>query len=235
MKIINHRLYKDDKTSLYREGNPNIGPPIDPPKFLIIHYTAGSTVEGAIATLTSPKDNSPTAHLVIGRDGSITQLVPFNCNGYHAGGTSTWRDFKNMNLYSIGIELDNAGYYDQKVGEKWKSSFGKLYDPADVFEFACGGHLAWHRYTPIQLDALNQVSKLLLNTYPIQEVLGHQDVLKTKSDPGPAFPMETLRQQLFSPPAVSFSIGEAEEKVEWPLAEPEHKNTRHRASQSRRG
>ncbi|MDR2213593.1 MAG: 1,6-anhydro-N-acetylmuramyl-L-alanine amidase AmpD [Pseudomonadales bacterium] len=48
-----------------------------------------------------------SAHLVIGRDGALTQYVPFDCRAWHAG-ASSFMGRANCNDYSIGIELEGT-------------------------------------------------------------------------------------------------------------------------------
>ena len=46
-----------------------------------------------------------SSHLLIKRDGSITQFVPFNKKAWHAG-VSIFKDREDCNEFSIGIELE---------------------------------------------------------------------------------------------------------------------------------
>lgn len=48
-----------------------------------------------------------SAHLLIRRDGSVTQFVPFDRVAWHAG-VSCWRDRDGCNAFSVGIELEGA-------------------------------------------------------------------------------------------------------------------------------
>lgn len=55
-----------------------------------------------------------SSHLVIDREGKVTQYVPFNQRAWHAG-VSEFQGRGNCNDYSIGIELegtDNVPYTD---------------------------------------------------------------------------------------------------------------------------
>lgn len=78
----NHRLEGDGIP--FRES-PNHGGLFEPglPDTIIIHYTAGSSAESSVKVLCDPKRKA-SAHLVVGRDGSVTQLVPFNTVAWHA-------------------------------------------------------------------------------------------------------------------------------------------------------
>src|SRR5687767_7791791 len=83
---------------------------------IIIHYTAGGSPESSIATLIDPNIRA-SAHVVVGRDNSVTQLVPFNLIAWHAG-ESQYGNRVGFNQYSIGIEIDNAGKLEKR-GDKY--------------------------------------------------------------------------------------------------------------------
>jgi AmpD protein len=48
-----------------------------------------------------------SAHLLVRRDGSLEQYVPFGLRAWHAG-ESCWRGRQRCNDYSIGIELEGV-------------------------------------------------------------------------------------------------------------------------------
>jgi N-acetyl-anhydromuramoyl-L-alanine amidase len=50
-----------------------------------------------------------SAHLLIRRDGSVTQYVPFDRKAWHAG-KSVFAGREDCNEYSIGIELEGTDY-----------------------------------------------------------------------------------------------------------------------------
>ena len=75
--------------------------------FVIIHETSDKTVAEALATLTSP-ERQVSAHYLIGRDGTVIQLVDDAARAWHAG-KSWWGGSTDLNSASIGIELDNTG------------------------------------------------------------------------------------------------------------------------------
>jgi AmpD protein len=54
-------------------------------------------------------ENPVSAHLLIERDGTITQYVPFDRRAWHAG-ASTWRGREKCNDFSIGIELEGTDH-----------------------------------------------------------------------------------------------------------------------------
>lgn len=64
-------------------------------QYLVLHDTEGSR-DGAIAFFQDPTAYA-SAHYLVGRDGSVTQLVPTRDVAWHAGSTT-------VNAHSIGIE-----------------------------------------------------------------------------------------------------------------------------------
>lgn len=77
------------------------------PNFVILHDTTSSTVEPALKTLTDPA-RGVSSHYLIGRDGTLYQLVDEDRRAWHAG-ASHWGGNTDLNSASIGIELDNTG------------------------------------------------------------------------------------------------------------------------------
>ena len=77
------------------------------PNLVIIHHTTNETAEQALRTLTNP-ERKVSAHYLIGRDGTIVQLVEEASRAWHAG-LSWWNGQTDINSASIGIELDNTG------------------------------------------------------------------------------------------------------------------------------
>ncbi len=167
------------------------------PDTIVIHYTAGSSAESSVDTLINP-DVKASAHLVIGRDGSVTQLVPFNIIAWHAG-KSAWGDRKGLNKYSIGIELDNAGRLT-KSGTQYSAWFGRTYPEEEVVEAVHRNEETpsyWHRFTEDQITKTFNICRLLIDRYDIKTILGHEEISPgRKSDPGPAFPLDKLREKL---------------------------------------
>lgn len=196
MKIVNHILEEGNGISVSFKKSPNTGGSLDH-RFLVMHFTAGQNAESSINWLTNPESRA-SAHLVIARDGSITQLVPFNTIAWHAG-RSNWEGLSGLNKYSIGIELDNAGKLIRH-GDKWQAWFGRDYDQQDVIEAIHKNEstpAGWHIYTREQLDAALQVSIVLMTHYKLKDFLGHEDIAPgRKFDPGPAFPMGSFHGKL---------------------------------------
>ncbi|WP_320042531.1 N-acetylmuramoyl-L-alanine amidase [uncultured Desulfobacter sp.] len=194
MKIKAHRLYRDDGSKISYVRSPNQSSGTIKPRFLVMHYTAGASASSSVSWLTN-RDAKASAHLVIGRDGSITQLVDFNRKAWHAG-RSAWRGIQGLNSHSIGIELDNPGILKGAHGS-WRTSWGRPVPDTEVFILSDGfgnSSVGWHTYTEIQLEVAREVSLALVRHYDIEEVVGHEDIAPgRKKDPGPAFPMTAFQ------------------------------------------
>lgn len=190
MIIRNHRI--DGGT--YKES-PNRGGTINP-KFIVMHYTAGYTAESAINTLTR-SGSSASAHVVVDYNGDITQLVPFNVKAWHAG-PSRYAGYSGLNDYSIGIEIVNIGWL-RKAGSKYQDSYGNLRTKAQLGELVespnarvGSGTFYWPVYPEAQLAAVEELTKSLIDSYGIIDIVSHEqiDTRGWKTDPGPAFPMK---------------------------------------------
>lgn len=200
MDIRNHRLTRNDGRVGAYVASPHAGGPITP-RFLVVHYTAGSSAQGCIDWFCDPASRV-SAHLVIARDGRITQLVPFNRAAWHAG-QSHWGSLSGLNRYSIGIELDNAGQLIRSGG-KWVSPFTRRSYPDREVTVVCHKHdppgaepCGWHAYTPQQIEATLDCGLALVKHYRLADVLGHDDIAPgRKRDPGPDFPLGSLRARL---------------------------------------
>jgi N-acetylmuramoyl-L-alanine amidase len=170
------------------------------PDTIVLHYTAGR--DGKSSAQYLAKDNvKASAHIVIDRDGSIYQLVPFDTVAWHAG-KSSWKGRSGFNKYSIGIEIDNAGVLT-KSGAKYVAWFGKKYDADKVIEAVHRNESQskyWHLYTEEQIELVESVCELLMQQYTgIKHILGHEEIAPgRKLDPGPAFPLDQLRKRLMN-------------------------------------
>ncbi len=197
MKVENHVLIGDQGEPVSHIITNNHSSPMSP-LYLIVHYTAGVSIDGAVNWFLDPVSRA-SAHIVIGMDGKIVQMVPFNKRAWHAG-KSTWGNLTGLNSYSIGIELVNAGKLMQRSDGNWMT-WSKQIIPPDQVTIAQHKDesisVGWHEYTEEQLQAAIQVGIVLCNTYEFIDVLGHDDISPhRKTDPGPLFPMNSYRSMV---------------------------------------
>jgi len=79
------------------------------PVLIVLHGTEQTSVARSLRTLKSSNSRGPvSAHYLVGRDGSIYQLVGDEKRAWHAG-VGRWGGITDVNSASIGIELDNDG------------------------------------------------------------------------------------------------------------------------------
>ena len=99
--IVNGRL-----TTCWKSGAPSYGRRTQggrlEPTLIVLHDTAGRLAKGSsVAWLCNPKAKA-SAHLVVERDGSVTQLAEFDPPvAWHAG-QSSWRGRSGCNAFAIG-------------------------------------------------------------------------------------------------------------------------------------
>ncbi len=133
-------------------------------KFVIIHYTGMQSEIESIKRLKNPK-SKVSCHFLINRKGEIILMVKEKFIAWHAG-KSRWKNFKNLNYCSIGIELVNKGH-----------QYGYQY------------------FTQKQIKSLIVLCKKLKRKYKIKSgnFLGHSDISPLrKVDPGEKFPWKKL-------------------------------------------
>ena len=133
-------------------------------KFIVFHYTGMQKENQAINRLTN-FNSKVSSHYLIKNNGEILTLVPDLYVAWHAG-ISSWKNYKSINKYSIGIEISNSGhkYYYKKFSKKQTKSILKL-------------------------------STYLKKKYKIKSnfILGHSDISPDrKKDPGEKFPWKYL-------------------------------------------
>lgn len=82
------------------------------PVIIVIHATEQNGVARSLHTLRTENRGGPvSAHYLVGRDGSLYQLVADERRAWHAG-SGRWGTITDLNSASIGIELDNDGGAD---------------------------------------------------------------------------------------------------------------------------
>ncbi|MCB1395541.1 MAG: N-acetylmuramoyl-L-alanine amidase, partial [Rhodobacteraceae bacterium] len=83
--------------------SPNFGPRRDglKPALVVIHFTAMTGAQAALARLCDPAAEV-SAHYLIGGDGTVWHLVDEAMRAWHAG-AGEWAGMRDINSRSIGI------------------------------------------------------------------------------------------------------------------------------------
>lgn len=167
----------------YQSENRN-----DRVRFVVIHYTAGNWQQ-SLDILTKPGKRPVSSHYLIPQTGDATypagqklkvyQLVEEHQRAWHAG-DSQWEDRTGLNDHSIGIELVNESWCEQRPNQLQQQA--ELCIAAD--------------FDPAQLQLLLELLKDILarnaDITPTR-VLGHSDIVPLrKQDPGSRFPWQWL-------------------------------------------
>jgi N-acetylmuramoyl-L-alanine amidase len=183
------------------EESASYGGALPTPTAIIIHFTGGATAQSSAEWFQNPAAKA-SAHVIVDRDGSIIQCVPFTRVAFHAG-RSSWKGRVGANNFTIGIEIANWGILSSRADGMYYSSSGAAVHPNRV---VLAEHKnenvrrAWEAYTPEQVRAVGDLITALKASYPtLVEVIGHEDVAPSrKTDPGPAAPMRVWQSKLNS-------------------------------------
>jgi N-acetylmuramoyl-L-alanine amidase len=219
MKVSGHRLQNDDGVAFPFVQSPNGGAPLQA-RWLVMHYTAdgGNT---AIDWFRNPASRA-SAHLVISRQGKITQMMPFNRVANHAG-KSVWKGVSGLNRHAVGIEMVNFGEVFRHPTRGWMrywkmNGVWRWLDPViSESELMLDGETspdgqrrprAWQRYTDAQVAAAFEAARAIVAAYGLEDVLGHEEISPgRKTDPGPAFGIANFRERVMRrEPAPRFII-----------------------------
>jgi len=162
-------------------------------KLIVLHSQTRETAEQTVNRMATQHGGS--THVVIGREGDITQLVAFDYMAGHVG-RSQWKNLTGLNKYSIGIVLTNAGQL-QKKGDVWVSLSGETVPASEVYTTRNPSGTTvtgWQKYTDAQLEAAKKVVFAVAAAYPtIKAIVGRSEVSPGKTDPGPAFPLDEFK------------------------------------------
>jgi AmpD protein len=133
---------------------------------------------------------------VLGKDGSIVQMVSLDRAAHHAGASTLAGCRRGVNRCSIGIEIVNWGMLTKR-GDAFYTHNGKRYT-GPTPAFARGRY--WEPFTDAQYGALIRLTNNLLSLYPgITHITGHEDIAPNrKTDPGGAFDWQRIRAGLSS-------------------------------------
>jgi N-acetylmuramoyl-L-alanine amidase len=185
MKVTNYWLEGVDTVPAH-----DVGGHMAHPSVVVIHYTAGN-FDSSLRTLTAPTDPKVSAHVLIDRDGSITQTVGFDRIAYHAG-VSQWQGRPGVNTFGFGLELVNLGWHGKPLRRD-----SKVYGSLVAAHKNGGRYLAWEPYAEAQVEAAASVCKALVEAYGPLAIVGHDDIAPgRKLDPGPAWDMPAFIERV---------------------------------------
>ena len=139
-------------------------------KYIIIHYTGMIDFNSAYRKLNDLK-SEVSCHYLVSREGKIYNLLCPKFKGWHAG-ISEWKNVKNLNDYSIGIELENKGHEH-----------------------------GYKNFTDSQYYKLKKLIKFLKSNFFIQDknIIFHSDIAPNrKKDPGEKFIFKKLGIERFN-------------------------------------
>ncbi len=198
MKIIGHELVMEEGegTSLH------VGPgtfvwsqPQMQEQQIVIHAAGYRKVEGALATMQAkpkPGFNKRSVHVILGEDGKqFAQMVPFNKIANHTS---------KENNTSLGIELIYRGpSAEPKTLDGEKAEVTKEEFEANPHIYASSvndsRYKRWPLFPQAQLNALLTICKAIDFEREIIDVAGCEHI-QNAAQPGPAFPIVQLREQL---------------------------------------
>ncbi len=146
--------------------SPNFGVRRDgqKPDALILHYTGMETGESAQDWLCAA-ESEVSSHYLVHEDGRIVQMVREADRAWHAG-RGSWRGRDDVNSWSIGVEIANAGH------------------PQNLPDFP-----------EVQIKAVLKLGLDICRRHGIlaKRVLAHSDIAPgRKIDPGEKFPWQRL-------------------------------------------
>lgn len=199
MKITNHKFEGVAFTPARWAGVTIV------PEIVILHDTAGRLEKRNSARYLADNDAKVSAHFVIERDGTITQLVPTNRAAFHAG-QSSYHGRAWCNNFSIGIEIVNPGKMAKIAGGDvlrarawWKQTFTDG-DDCDLVEAYTPEHGAgvWMDYTNEQIAAVAELLETLFRDIPtLRDITTHWYVSPgRKVDTNPLFPLDAIRSTI---------------------------------------
>lgn len=178
----------------------------------IIHFTAGTTSIGAVRWFMHRRLAARvSAHVVIdpgwpdgckelARGLPAIEVLPTMVVQCQHPNKTAWHA-RYVNTMCHGLELVNPGEIRKRQGRwvtwpnGWTREWVSSVDPV----FSQGKYWASYSWDQVlsTLIVLSYLHNLPYSHYRKQWVLGHEQVQQNKSDPGPLFPLEGIRETLF--------------------------------------
>lgn len=204
IEIRNHRIAVNGRLVPYRP-TPNVSGVLKP-EGIILHDTAGDLVgTGSVAWLCNPQAKA-SAHVVVDREGKITQLAPLNVRTWHAG-QSSWKGRRFCNAFTIGIEIVNPGRMD-KYGDGYSNGGAKGVKVPASFDVQRRktkehGDGYWLAYTEAQIATVTALCQAIRKAYGVTFIGTHWQIAPgRKVDTNPRFPLGDVIAAVFPPAGV---------------------------------
>lgn len=198
MKIPPLYPYAHDTTGLDKTAQGRFK---DGPKGIVVHFTAGGSVSGSIDYLIK---SGLGYHILVDRDGSITQMTSLDRMVWHAG-KAHWGGY-SPNKSFLSISLANWGKLTPRVDSGEYVSWSGKVIPEKQIRFAPGnveGVHPWEAATLDQEEVLEQFCLWCVSNLgiAIDNICGHDECalpLGRKNDPGGTIhlPMKDYRLYL---------------------------------------
>lgn len=184
MQIINDRLVGEG--GAFVDGAAYGGRIV--PTGIVYHDTAGRITKGNTVVWMTSGATKNSYHVIIERDGSWSQMVPFDRRANHAG-KSNYRG-RGANSQTIGISFVSPG----KLSVKNKAYFGVKFEDGKPGTLPTGESGQWLEYTPEQIATARQIQTALFVSYTsLADVTTHWKVSPgRKVDPNPFFPLSDM-------------------------------------------
>lgn len=223
-EIANDRLHEGGRPVRY-VPTPHMGGTITRHRIVVLHDTAGAlTPFSSVNWFKDPKAKA-SAHVVVERDGTVTQMVPLDRVAWHCG-KSNWRDVEQPNRIALGVEIVNPGKLTRRTATTAVSWFGTVYDIAahgiEEAETEAHGKGLWMPYTAAQIDAVEALVRAFKAAYPsLEEVVGHYDIApRRKVDPTPLMDADRMVAALGASPVAAPANDDAPVPDHWPDEAP---------------
>ena len=181
-------------------------------KYLVIHYTAGTTIASAMSRFTNSGEKASSNYIVGGAQDAYKIIEPVKdsdaayhagcyadqvytdkcvykfydaATGKYSGAFCTDAKYSNINSQSIGIEVVNLGFDCEKSDTCKNEAVQK-------------DNQYWQPYPDEQMRKVAELSAIIIKKYGIDRsnIIGHSDITKCKSDPGPAFDWNLFNKYL---------------------------------------
>ena len=203
--VKDHKLLKDNAEVEYKQTphftqGTNVGPNGFKAEGIVLHDTAGRLDGNTSVSWFQNPAAKASAHLVVHRNGNVTQMVKFNDKAWHAG-TSSLNGRKGVNDFSIGIEIVNPGKLEPLGNGRYAAWFGTIYEDSEFDivqkttpEHGSGG---WMMYTAAQLEAVEGICVALFSEYSLSWIWPHWKVSPgRKVDTNPMFPLSHIQAKV---------------------------------------